>query len=171
MNKYLDMKWACYNQEPELKQCKKWFGIYKGVAFEINNFELGERDAWTHYIVLNIDKQLTKEWVDKFWLKGELRDNRIIYDYYIEPINSLEFHGGCTWYSKDAGFDGEPRVVKIGCDYQHYWDEGGTYDVDYVYSQVKKTIDSLYELVGDVKFWNMGDGVYRSISEYKGGTK
>lgn len=168
MSDYLDLKWGRYYEEPELQETKKWFGVYKGVRFEINNFKTSYAgDCWTHYILLELDDQLPKELADKFWLKGEMRDKRIYYDYYVNPINQLQFHGGCTWYEKLTGFDGEHRSIKIGCDYQHYWDEDQDYDLDTVYEETKKTIDSLYDIEKNIKFWNSGDGVYRTIEEYK----
>lgn len=48
-----------------------------------------------------------------------------------------------TWYSKEAGFDGDPRVVKIGCDYAHYWDQGGYYTLETVTRDAIGTIDAL----------------------------
>lgn len=60
--------------------------------------------------------------------------------------HNCNWHGGVTWYSKEAGFDGEVRVVKIGCDFGHYWDEGQNYTSEMVEDEAKNTIDKLREM-------------------------
>ena len=82
----------------------------------------------------------------------------IIYDYYAEPlINEIDWHCGCTWYSKH-GMDGSPRIIQIGCDYQHYWDEGHMYNLDTVKYDVKNTIIKFLDHVPGYKYWCCGNG-------------
>lgn len=75
-------------------------------------------------------------------------------------------HGGCTWYSKESTVDDKKRLVKFGCDYSHLWDEGKTYTLESVYSDVKNSINSLLELVGKIKIRSWGDEKYRFIEEF-----
>ncbi|MDA3779876.1 MAG: hypothetical protein PF487_06610 [Bacteroidales bacterium] len=56
-------------------------------------------------------------------------------------MTELDWHGGLTWYSKEHGFDGSGKVIKIGCDYSHLWDEGQYYDLDQVKFDCKRTIE------------------------------
>lgn len=157
----------------EMKERKVWNGRYRGISFEIQNwkrdsslgFFRGNEDQWTHYIFVNIDKQLDEPTREKFWLEpqrtrySEGGREHITYDYYDSIIASLEFHGGCTWYSKERGLDGDDRCVKIGCDYQHLWDNGCDYDERSVYREVCETIDSLYSVLnGKIKSWSFRDG-------------
>lgn len=46
-------------------------------------------------------------------------------------------------------FDWKPqyRIIKIGCDFQHSWDAGQDYDVNYIIEAAKTSIDSWYKLV------------------------
>lgn len=173
---YALKRYAEVEQLPQNKARTQWFGIYRGVRFQIDRFKFREEDRdykWTHYILLNIDEQLPPEFVEKFWLAPQYTDNfdksrkRLHYDYYDSIISNLEFHGGCTWYSKEGGADEPHRVVKIGCDYQHLWDEGQRYDLDDVYRETKRTIDSLWMLVGKVKVRSFGDGKYRYLEEFE----
>lgn len=124
--------------------------------------KLGHNKTWTHYIYINIDDQIAeKDIAEKFWLepiKNE-RSKRVTYNYWDSIIDLLKFHGGCTWYSKESGPDEEKRIVKIGCDYQHLWDEGKDYDVDYVKIQCELTIDSLLK-VCTIKKWCSWCGNY-----------
>ena len=110
---------------------------------------------WTHYIHLSLD-QIPEESREKFWLPPKLEAMSVskrkyvwydYYDYYDSIISSLEFHGGCTFYEKTSGVDDAPRSVKIGCDYQHLWDDGQYYSIGYVIGEIKQTIDSLHNLI------------------------
>lgn len=125
---------------------------YKDVYYEINRFKaFGHTNAdfnWAHYIHLNLDKLIpSKEIADKFWLTPQYDDkSRCRYEYYNSIINELEFHGGCTWYSKTSSADDKDRCIKIGCDYQHLWDDGRNYGIEYIKDQAQITIDSFLKL-------------------------
>lgn len=141
---------------------KVWTGKYDGVDFEINNFELGDIDQWTFYLYIKLDSIPDKKLRDSFWLKPRRKKefgNHIFYDYYEHPvIGNIEWHCGCTWYSKESGFDGDKKIIKIGCDYGHYWDEGKTYDLDGVLEDTQKAIRSFRRLLPEYKYWCCGNG-------------
>lgn len=169
-------RWAQITEPPTEKTKRIWFGVYRGVRYEINWFKFSptdHEDRWTHYIWLPIDQQLEPEMAEKFWLtpverKMSSGKSYTSYDYYDSIVGNLEFHGGCTWYSKESGPDDPHRMVKIGCDYQHLWDMDQKYDVAYVQSEAQKTIDSLYEVCGGkIKIRSWGDGVYRYEHEFE----
>lgn len=136
-----------------LDKSTHWKGKYRDIAFSIVSFHneyLGE--GWCYYIFLPLP-QLPERIRERFWLEGEKQENSsfVYYNYYGEPLMSdLHWHGGITWYSKEAGYDGETRCVKLGCDYQHLWDEGRYYNIDIVESGAKKTIDSLHDAITDM---------------------
>lgn len=171
---YGSIKYAEKDSAPKLSDTKTYFGSYRGVRFEIketdhiDSFTKQPKKSWCHYIILNLDEQLEKEVADKFWL--EPQQNPFMkgpsYSYNEGLVGELEFHGGCTYYSKESKVDDTRRIVKIGCDYQHLWDEGMRYTVESVYLEVKQTIESLYSLVGDVKFRSWGDGKYRYLKDF-----
>lgn len=85
-------------------------------------------------------------------------------------MSDLDWHGSITYYKKES-MDGSPRMITLGCDYNHIWDEGQHYTVNEIFSDVKATVDKLYELVPNLKVkcsWNGGlyhskDGVFRNI--------
>lgn len=148
---------------------KVWRGKYDGVDFEINNFKLGDIDQWTFYLFIFLDRIPDKKLSKSFWLKpknAHLGINMTYYDYYSHPIISeIDFHGGCTWYSKESGFDGEEKIIKVGCDYGHSCDEGNIYDLDDILSDVKKAINSFRKLVPNYKYWCCGNGKLYNKSE------
>lgn len=172
---YALMKYAQLEKAPALWSKDIYTGIYRGVCFEITNYSREpntEKDKWCHYIRINIDQQLPDEFKERFWLKPLYdsvisEEKRLHYNYSESIISNLEWHGGCTYYNKESGPDDIDRVVKIGCDYQHYWDEGHDYDLDFVYQQVKMTIASLWTLVGKLKIRSWGDGKYRYLEEFE----
>jgi hypothetical protein len=136
-----------------------WTGEYRRINFEINKFYFSNgKEQWTFYLILRLSL-LPPKIKDRFWLKpykygaGKKR-NHIGYHYSQEPlINNIEWHYGCTWYSKIAGFDGGEKVVKIGCDYGHYWDDEYIYDEQIVLNDVKVAIDSLHKLIPNIRYW------------------
>lgn len=143
-----------------------WNDDYKGVSYEIQNFKLGDKNAWTFYLYIPLDA-IPEDRRERFWLTPEITENskRISYSYYDEPlIADIEWHCGCTWYSKH-GMDGSPRVIQIGCDYQHYWDEGHFYNVDIVAMDARRAIDSFLEMVPDLMKRCSWDGRYVPESE------
>ena len=101
---------------------------------------------------------------ERFWLSPDKSDKvfkGVYYSYHRETlITDLEWHYGCTWYSKVRGVDGEPRVVKIGCDYNHLWDEGRSYDMEYVARDARRCIDSLHDRIPHIKRWCPFCGAY-----------
>ena len=149
-----------------LRQKTVWSGTHRGITFEIQNFKTGgtpsfpEKYCWTFYLFLNM-KQIPDNMRDAFWLAPKSDDKgRISYDYYESIISDLDWHCGITWYSKISGLDGDTEIVKIGCDYQHYWDEGRNYDVEYVRREAVQCIESLFSKVPDMKVWCRGCGAY-----------
>ncbi len=174
MENYALIKYAEIESFPKLKEREQWTGIYKGVRFEISKHKnYDKKDCWCHYIILAIDSQMSPENADQFWLKpryhkySESGVEHTFYDYYESIIGKISFHGGCTWYSKESNEDEKRRQVKIGCDYNHLWDEGKCYNVDYVYEQVKETIDSLIRLIGPLKIRSFGDGQWRLLEDFQ----
>ena len=155
-----------------MRRKEVWNGKYRGVVFEIQHFSMEgyNTNCWTHYIYLHLDRIPEKYNPDSFWLKGEGSPfgsgKNIYYHESTHPVlGAIEFHGGCTWYSKESGFDDSTKMIKIGCDYQHYMDEQEHYNLDSVYSEVKRTIDSFLTMIPDYKLWCQGNGKFYDLSE------
>jgi hypothetical protein len=166
----------------ELKNKKVWVGGHKGVGFEIvnwttppNSIDINGRENWNYYIIIHLDRIPEQYKPNSFWLRGRKSGSHVFYDYYKHPvIGSIEFHGGCTWYSKEHGFDGSARIIKIGCDYSHYWDEGHVYNLQSVLIDVKNTIEDFrnrvakykYRCNGNGKLYDLEDGVLKDEQFY-----
>ena len=150
-----------------LKISTLYRGEHKGVRFEIVRFDSYSFDYnreynWCYYIYINLDKQIEdKKIADSLWLKPKvIKDKHISYDYYDSIVGKIYFHGGCTFYSKESSVDNIDRLIKIGCDFQHYADDGQEYYIQYVLNEAKFTIDSFIENISPIKKHCSGCGVY-----------
>ena len=139
-----------------------WTGKYRDITYEVNNWNVdGIGDCWSFYLYIQL-AQLPEEISERFWLPGKPAGigKHIMFDYNSETlIRDLDWHCGCTYYKKH-GHDGEQRVVQIGCDYSHYWDQGHRYNIDYVAQEARACIDSLHEMIDDIKRWCTYCGVF-----------
>lgn len=154
----------------EIKEIKlkKWIGTYKGVAFEINNWnnEYDGKENWTYYLILYINRIPLEYKPNSYWLRGERNGSFVRYKYENHPVlSNIHWHGGITWYSKEHGFDGENKVVKVGCDYSHLWDEGKYYNIEIVKNDIQRTIDEFLKLVPGYKYWCCGNGKLYDLKE------
>lgn len=149
----------------DLREKTEWTGEHLGIHFEINRFPgfkfaslQQNKWAWTFYLFLWIDR--IPENAESYWLEGKKVYNRISYDYYGHGVlSSIEWHGGITWYSKESGFDGEKRVIKVGCDFQHLYDhEHGDYELGTVVREAKEAIESFRAMVPGYRYWCRYDG-------------
>jgi len=66
---------------------------------------------------------------------------------------NINFHHGCTYYTKESGIDGSKQSIKIGCDYQHFWDEGHYYTDKILEHHVKLAINDFINQNPDTKVW------------------
>jgi hypothetical protein len=156
-----------------MREKKVWTGSYKGIGFEIDNWktppnsiDLNGQDHWTYYLYLHIDRIPEENDPNSYWLKGEKQKSYVSYNYNDHGvINNIEWHGGITWYSKESGFDGGNKIIKVGCDYSHIWDEGYSYNADMLEHDVKKAIDSFLVSVPNYKRWCCGNGKLYNIAE------
>lgn len=141
-----------------LRVCINWTAEYRDIGFEIANWD---GNKWAYYLYIRLD-QMPAELRKEFWLApkfSEVFPNRVFYDYKNSVFSDLDWHGGITYYEKRAGFDGAPRVVKIGCDYQHFFDNG-YYDVDVLLADVMHTIDLLHIKFPGIMAWCIGCGSF-----------
>lgn len=132
----------------KLKKQTGWRGTHKGVPFEVMNWGFDGssiNDKWNYYLYL-----LERNCVDfeKLWLPGtvvqfsESSPKRVTYDYY-PAFGAVEMHGGITYYEKQGEL--VHRVVKIGCDFAHLYDEFAGWDLESVVDDMRVAIDSLYK--------------------------
>ena len=164
-----------------------WQERYRGVGVKVCKGEsvLGWKDSWTFYLYLRLDQIEDAEKREAAWLPLEepgLIGGRRYWRYSDSWLADLDFHCGMTYYSKSlsdrvAG-DAESRVIEIGCDYQHLWDEHRTYTADEVMANARKCVDSLHALTTYLVFanccgrliresdgWECGDSFYPNSCE------
>ena len=119
-------------------------GVYRGIPFEIR--EPFKHYAWVYYVHISIDRIEDKKLAESLWFDPTKTE---FGTFYIMPngvIDEIDFHGGCTYYGKQYGRQGE-RIVRLGCDYNHYWDSENEYSVDWLKNDIRNTIDSIHKLM------------------------
>lgn len=110
--------------------------------------------VWNYYCLIP-ERLITPEVFKELWLSdkvvkwSEHGQFHIIHDYMNERFNQVFWHGGITHYSKVGQVEGF-RLVKLGCDYNHLWNEerGFRFDIDEVASEAIRTAKELIELYG-----------------------
>lgn len=159
---YAREKWAIKEEALKKDSTLSYLGVYRGLSYVIKNFknfETGEMSCWCHYIILRLDQIDDKHHGD-LWLDPVMFSWGVSHNYYVDPFTRFEFHGGITFYEKTSGLEhvDQKKVIKIGCDYQHSWDEGMCYGINYIECEARKTIDSMWNYFGDIKYRTVGDG-------------
>lgn len=167
----------------KLKEKQVFSAHYRGISFEIQhwltpelraeNYFFEEKENWTYYLYIHLDRIPEKFKPNSFWLKrreskekDDFYSHHACYDYYGHRIiSNIDFHCGITYYSKESGFDGESKIIKIGCDFSHLYDEGKKYSLEYIVEEAKKSIDSFRELVPGYEYRCSGNGKKYDESE------
>jgi hypothetical protein len=161
------------------KLAKEYTGTHRGVSWSIRNWSFSGQepfDKWNYYIYLHLNRFKDQELASKFWCKDNQYDWGTVADYYNVPIiHSIDFHGGVTLYEKQPRSDASGNIVKIGCDYSHFFDEGRNYRLEDILYDTKATIDNFHscceyyiwcQLKGDLYMESQGTythaGVFRS---------
>lgn len=135
---------------PALRKQAVWQGTHRDINFKIVNWkfetkipEYSFKENWNYYVYIP-EKRSPR--FSEIWLPDIIKEVSpyVTHDYYTQSIGSVEMHGGITYYAKHGHVEGF-RVVEIGCDYQHYWDEGERYNEEYITRDAMRTIDDLYE--------------------------
>lgn len=133
----------------EHKKVESYSGKYLGVPYEIRHWSYSNgTPQWNYYIFLS-EKQIPSVF-KSLWLKPKVAivgSNHIYYDYSKTLISNLDWHCGCTYYEKISGLDKQTKIVKVGCDYGHIWDEGKSYSIADIERDVIDCINSLVERV------------------------
>jgi hypothetical protein len=137
-----------------------WFGVYRGINWEISAHKRSEGMlrycpdpvVWCFYLKLQVESFPTEVqesmWVPVSFTSYGSQMEILPYEHF---LYDLKWHGGLTYYSKCTPSDYVFRGIKVGCDYQHLWDENKHYDINIVYGEVKDCIDSLWDAFPNLK--------------------
>lgn len=143
-----------------MRETTKWDGDFRGVAFEIVSWHDG---WWNYYLILPM-QQLPDE---SYWLDEptSIHDNgREYFSIRAVPmLESVDNHCGWTYYARQD--INNYRTIKIGCDYQHLYDEGRTYRVGDILQDVKMSINSLWQIVPELKVYCTVNGEWSRLPD------
>jgi len=140
----------------ELEVSEIWKGTHKRLAFHIQrwwtcDYSFSDRSDMKHVPIWNyyvyIPEQLALDF-PSLWLEDQLKDWGITHDYYKPAFNEADWHGGVTYYKKYDNIPGR-RVVEIGCDFNHLYDQDRRehYTIESVARECFTTINQLQSLL------------------------
>jgi hypothetical protein len=124
-----------------------WNSVIQGLSTEIVRWESsyllpGEEQVypkvnWNYYVY--IPEYIVNDF-DSLWLPVDS-------DYYSLSIAQADWHGGITYYEKFNSDSKQHRYIKVGCDYNHIFDEGQTYIFEDIERDVIATVKSLHTIL------------------------
>jgi hypothetical protein len=142
----------------ELSHRDEWKGTYRGVTFLISRHSILEKDCWCYYLLIPIsaipeDKKSLYDLPEVAGFHG-----RKDHDYTSSLWTELDWHCGITYYER------LPEAIKVGCDYNHYWDEGHYYSENILADDATLCIDSLLAQL-PLLWRSTWDGTYHETEE------
>lgn len=148
----------------------RWREKHRDIHIELSfhGYSRGEfpsMGTWCYYLLLDQRMFNADDWNMLVMEKKIVEPyGHISYNYYKFP--DVEFHGGITFYEITEHWDNKKRetynVIKVGCDYNHYWDgERGYPDTyDSVLRDAKDSVDELLDLVNITKLCCAWSGIW-----------
>lgn len=136
--------------------------MHKGVFFEIRKWKLGDMTCWNYYLNIRIG-QLSEETIKDATLRADPTNIYPSYDYANGVFSDLDWHGGITFYEKIWDGEGNLAGFKVGCDYQHYFDQKYRYTYGMILDDCFHSIDKLWEKFPNLKIRCSWNGSYHSV--------
>lgn len=124
---------------------------YKGIQIEVSrhwNYE--KREIWCFYLHLYVEMFQT-EMQEDLWQPIKFSDFGTPMQPYADSLKPLNWHGGMTFYEKESAHDYPFKKIKVGCDYNHLWDQDRCYYAEEVMGEAKECVDSLFQLFPEIK--------------------
>jgi len=133
-----------------IKESHHWHFIYRGITIEIiqhwredYDYPGTKKELWNYYLIMRED-QIPEEKRSQFiCTKVVSQYGSWYYNYYQSALADLDWHGGITFYELLSAES--PKIFKAGCDFDHIWNHGHKYNVDYIMAAAKNTVDDLWE--------------------------
>ena len=112
-------------------------GVYRNVYFEIVNWKRTKEDSeiWNFYLYITKNK-LTEKGKQMFREAEKLTKWGRYNHRYLDDL--FDIHGGITYMSIELYPN---KIYKLGCDYNHLYDDTTDWDFDVILEDVKHSID------------------------------
>ena len=135
----------------DFSHCDVWTRMYKGLFIKIHrshqlgnvDYHIKPKDLWCYYISFNKDR--LEESIFNLVTAGIKETEWFSCNYQDSPLSNLNWHHGCTYGKLIRNHNAELHVIELGCDYDHYWDEGFDYCFEYVENEAMATVDDFID--------------------------
>jgi hypothetical protein len=99
---------------------RKRYDEHRFLQFESTSFKSGEN--WHNCLYLIFIKEKFSE-LNYPQLVDGFRDGEKVFNYFCCDLANLDWHGGITYYNEKLDLETKLTTVKVGCDFQHLWDD------------------------------------------------
>ena len=135
----------------DLSHCDVWTGMYKGIFIKIHRhmqkgmdeYHIRDKELWCYYLSFNKDR--LNESIFNYVTAGIKETDFFSCNYSDSTLYNLNWHHGCTFGKLIRNKNSELHVMELGCDYNHYWDEGHHYTLGSVLNDCMSTVDEFHE--------------------------
>ncbi len=135
--------------------CTEWRVDHLNIPGSVKHWgtsDYSRYGVWNYYITLRKSFfQKPEDW-ERFRLQRQVKDlggskwETATY----EDVPDLNWHGGITFGELSRGFDKstgeEEEIVRLGCDYNHSWDQGIEYSLEEVTGDLKRSVEVLAKI-------------------------
>ena len=148
-----------------MRQVKKeeWSGYIKGISIQIVKWQdvRSEKPIWNSYMIIN--KDTLGDRFKEIVCKAKKYGKRYSFDYW--KLGQFDMHCGLSFYEKIFNEVGKVVAIKVGCDYNHLWDEDCPAYYEYVLQELTQSVEYFINYYPDYKVWCSGNGNYYKPSQ------
>lgn len=135
---------------------------YRGIGVKINHPH--DHYKWAYYVYLVLNQFQDQKLAKKLWIKANTNG---FWDYYKIPfLSGMDGHGGITYYEKSLSRH-DKKIIEIGFDYGHIYDDEETYELQDIVNDAINTVDWIHNnttylcfCFGNGKLYLEKDGEY-----------
>lgn len=117
--------------------------------------QAGPNGRWSNCLYIHFAKEDFPLIQSPPLVSCEWKTSKQRFNYDSSVLNNLEWHGGITFYEEILVIETGRTIVKVGCDYQHYMDDGwmecdnGKYILESDGEVMAKRFEQLYQELDD----------------------
>jgi hypothetical protein len=123
---------------------------YRGIRIKVAHPPTEGCGHWCYYVYLFLDRFEDEKLRKSVWVPKRTFDRLpgmkplVVWNYSgCDWFDALDFHCGVTFYEKHISAAGD-RMVEVGCDFGHLWDDDKHFTLESVLWEAKVTVDAIH---------------------------